>query len=265
MESFVVFVLAAPGLIAASLGLVSSDDILARVSGNSKRCLAISYSGRREYRISNLRFSRDATVLARMTYSPREGKQFEVLKSSGTSALIRVVERILQSEVEESRPSRESSDELGPSNYSTDMQGVETVAGRLCYVIGLKPKRKDKYLLDGRLWVDSETFAAIRLQGSTATSVSMWVGTPQITEEFRQVAGLTLPSHVQSLSSTIWLGTSELEVRYLDYQVGDTQHDADGSEPHAQGGSARSTGILAPALSYTELFPLRLFLRKRQV
>ncbi len=248
MESFVVLVLAASGLAAASVGLVTSDDILARVSDISSRGLAISYSGRREYRLRNLRFSKEATVLVRMTYRPDEGKQFEILKSSGTSALTRIVERILQSETEQSRPPRTSSDEIGPSNYSADLEGMETVGGRLCYVIGLKPKRKDKYLLDGRLWVDSETFAAVRLQGLTATSVSMWVGTPRITEEFRQIGGLTLPSHLQSMSSTIWLGTSELEVRYLDYQVGDAQRDAGGDQPHAPGGSARNRARNRPRL-----------------
>ena len=204
--------LAAWTLLAASVGSLSGNEILARVSDASSRNLEISYSGRRDYRIHNLRFSKEADVAVQVTYTPREGKQFDILYHSGYPALVRIVETLLRSEAEESRPLKSPAHELGPANYDATLQGMETIEGRTCYVLALRPRYKSKYLIAGAVWVDSVTFGIIRLHGSTADSVSMWVGTPQITAEFRQIEGVSLPAHFQSRSSTIWLGTSELEI-----------------------------------------------------
>ncbi len=229
----IILALAAQGLIATALGSspASSDEILARVADRATARLLVPYSGLREYKLRNRRFDKEATVSVRMTYRPTEGKRFTVLERAGSQKLAAIVDRILASEAEESRPSKITEHEIGPANYRTRLQGTERIRGRRCYVIGLKPKHKSKYLIEGTLWVDSGSFGVVRLDGATAASVSIWVGTPRITEEFTEVAGLWLPSYVRSLSSGMWLGTSELEIHYTSYQVGDVEPGVGGSVP----------------------------------
>jgi hypothetical protein len=215
-----VLALAAWTLLAASVGSLSGSEILARVSDASSRNLEIPYSGRRVYHIRNLRFSKEASVVAQVTYTPGKGKQFDILYHSGYPALVRIVETLLRSESEESRPLKSPAHELGPANYDATLQGMETIGGRTCYVLALRPRYKSKYLIAGTVWIDSATFGIIQVHGSTADSISMWVGTPQITAEFRQIEGVSLPAHLESRSSTIWLGASELELTCSDYRVG---------------------------------------------
>lgn len=59
----------------------------------------------------------------------------------------------------------------------------------------------------------------------------MWVGTTRITEEFSEIAGLWLPSHMEAVSSSFLLGTSELEIRYTDHRIAAVDN-AIKKEPH---------------------------------
>jgi hypothetical protein len=73
--------------------------------------------------------------------------------------------------------------------------------------------------VNGTAWVDKISNALVRLDGTTAASVSMWVGTPHIVEEFAPIGGIWLPSHTMSKSTSLFLGESDLEIRYLGYEV----------------------------------------------
>ncbi len=216
--------------------------MLAKAADTNNQGLAVPYSGVREYKIHNLRFEKQAKVSVRMTYRPNEGKTFAIVERSGTPMLTGIIDRILESEALESRLPKGSSHELGPANYWTDLRRTDAVSGRPCYAVELKPKRKDKFLIQGTLWVDAENFALVKLEGSTASSVSMWVGTPQITEEFQQIGGLSLPVFIHSMASSMWLGTSELEIRFSDYRVGSSERDVGSTTPHREGASAAGSG-----------------------
>jgi hypothetical protein len=167
-----------------------------------------------------------------MIHRPGEGMHFTVLKSSGSVKLAGIVERLLALEADASVAPKRCGYEISPVNYQARFRRTETIAGRVCYVIDLMPRRKSRYLLDGTIWVDAGSYGVVRLQGSPSASVSMWVGTPHITEEFSEIGGLWLPSHTRSLSTGRLLGASELEIRYTDYEVKDP------GTPQARPGSA---------------------------
>ena len=199
----------------------SGDEILARMADTSIKHQAVTYSWFEEYRLRNLRFEKEAVVFAQVSYRPNEGKLFTVLERRGSPKLAEIVEKVLASEAEASQAGKLRDHEIGPSNYVAILRGIETRAGRACYVLGLTPKRKRKYLIRGTAWVDRDGYDLVRLEGVTATSVSMWVGSPNIQEEFSEFDGLWLPIHTMAVSSSLLLGTSELEIRYKDYKVVD--------------------------------------------
>jgi len=197
----------------------SSEEILARVADTNARRHVIAYSGIREYRLINVRFAKEATVVARMIHRPGEGKHFTVLKRSGSAALTEIVERLLVSEADASVAAKRGDHEISSANYRSYVRGIEIIAGRACYAIHLMPKRKSRYLIEGTLWVDPATYGVVRLQGSPSGSVSMWLSKPYVTQEFSDIGGWWLPSRTRSFSSGRLLGTSELEIRYTDYQI----------------------------------------------
>lgn len=199
----------------------SGDEILARVAGTSVKRQAVTYSGFQEYRLHNLRFDKEAVVFAQVSYRPREGKLFTVLERRGSPKLAEIVDKVLASEADASRPVKLRDHEIGPANYGAVLRGIETRAGRACYLLDLMPKRKSKYLIKGTAWVDRDSYDVVGLEGATAASVSMWVGSPNIQQEFSEFDGLWLPIHTLAVSSSLLLGTSELEIRYKDYMVVD--------------------------------------------
>ena len=207
-------------VLAAGVGTApSSEEILARVADTNSKGRAVVYSGIREYRLRNTKFAKEATVVVSMTNGPGEGKKFRVLKRSGSAQLAWIVERLLASEADASANAKRGDHEISPANYRAYLRGTEITNGRACYVIELAPRRKSKYLIEGTLWVDATSYGVVRLQGSPSASVSMWVGTPQIMEEFIEIGGLWLPSRTRSVSSGRLLGTSELDIQYTDYQI----------------------------------------------
>src|SRR5215472_12525653 len=197
----------------------SAYEILAAVARNSAMRHQAVYSGVRQYSIHNLRFDKSASVEVRITAQPAKGKQFTIVSRSGCGKLIDVVETLISTEADAGRPNETRGHEICPSNYHASLTGSETVAGRDCWVLALKPKVRNKYLIDGTAWVDKSSCALVRLDGTTASRVSMWVGTPHIIEEFAPVGGIWLPRHTVSESRSVLLGVSQLDIRYTDYDV----------------------------------------------
>lgn len=209
----------------------SGDQILTAMAQVAAARHAAVYTGWREYSIQNRRFGKTASVKVRIAYRPGAGKQFTIGERSGSPKLISVVESLLASEADASKPGKDRAHEIDPSNYSASIVGAETVAGRDCWIVALTPKSKSKYLLKGAAWVDKKANALVRLDGVTAANVSMWVGAPRVIEDFAPIAGVWLPVHTVSRGTSLWLGESDLDIRYMDYTVVTNTFSSDGRTP----------------------------------
>jgi hypothetical protein len=204
---------------AAAATAPSGEEILAKIADTGSRRQTVAYSGRREYRLRNARFAQQATVFVRMTHRPREGKNFTVLERSGSQKLASIVEKLLASEADASKPANRNDHEISPFNYTAHLRGTGWINGLSCYVLDITPKHKSRFAIQGTLWVERGNYGVVRLEGSPSASVSRWVGRPQIVQEFSEVEGLWLPTYVRSISSGFLLGSSELEIRYSDYRI----------------------------------------------
>jgi hypothetical protein len=83
----------------------------------------------------------------------------------------------------------------------------------------LAPKIKNRYLIAGKAWIDASSYGIVRIEGRFAGSISILVGAPLIIEEYSEVHGFWLPSHVRSVASSFLLGLTELDIRFFDYQL----------------------------------------------
>lgn len=220
-----------------------ADEILAKVAENSALRHATAYSGWREYSISNQRFGKSASATVRITSEPGKGKQFTITRRVGSTKLLSVIESLLSSEADAGRPRNAQAHEIGPPNYRASVRGSETMAGHDCWVMSLTPKTRSKYLLNGTAWIDKNTFGIVRLDGTTAASVSMWVGTPHIVEDFTLVDGVWLPLHTVSKSNSFLLGESDLDIRYTGYEVKRSETPSD--DVHGSGLAAEAATSLS--------------------
>jgi hypothetical protein len=212
--------LAASLLAAASIKpSIGGETVLVKMAQTKSRCSTHAYTGLRQYTLNNTRFSTGATMSVRLRYRPGEGKQFTVLKRSGSEKLSRILDKLLELEAQTSRPSEINRYGITPENYSAELLGTDFQAGRTCFVLELRARTKSRFLVNGKAWVDHDSFELLRLEAQTAASISKWVGQPHITQEFSETDGIWLPIHVKSASSSLLLGLSALDVSFTQYEV----------------------------------------------
>jgi hypothetical protein len=175
----------------------------------------------RRYVLHNKRWEKDAVMRVRMIYEAGSGKRFEILGLEDTGGIQkRAFEKILESEVEASKKSLDIEDgAITSANYDFTPLGSQTVKGRECLVLQLKPKRNSKYLLEGKAWVDPREHAIVRVEGRTARSVSFWIGKPFIAQDFRKVDDVWVSASNRSVSDVRFIGKTELSVDFIDYHI----------------------------------------------
>jgi hypothetical protein len=160
-------------------------------------------------------------MTVRVEFRRDAGKRFTIISCTGSARVRqRVFQPLLNAETEESRPDRRVMYALDTANYRAQLIGRDTVAGRDCWVLSIEPKRRSRFLIRGKLWIDVQHMEPVQLQGRPTGSVSFWVGEPLITEVLQNWNGFWLPVRNTSQSSGFVLGTSEMTIDYLSYDTG---------------------------------------------
>jgi hypothetical protein len=86
-----------------------------------------------------------------------------------------VFSRLLESESEASQPGARERSRITPANYSVSMAGEKSINERPAYIIEIAPLTHNKYLIKGRIWVDAEDYAIVRIEGTPAKKPSFWI------------------------------------------------------------------------------------------
>jgi hypothetical protein len=198
-----------------------AEDIIAKLmEHNSQRDkLGAGYTGSRHYVLQNQKFDKRAEMVVSVNCDPDGTKHFEVVSEDGwKSANKRVIRKMLESETETSRPEIRPSTTLTPENYHFQMLGSDSLEGRRVYVIQVLPKREDKYLFEGRIWVDAEDFALIRVEGKPAKNPSFWTHSVYFVQQYQKSGTFWFPLLTKSFTEARIFGKTEVSISYFDYQ-----------------------------------------------
>lgn len=173
-----------------------------------------SFTVKRDYRLLNKENEPKAHLVATISFVPPNQKQYQIESSHGGMGE-KVLRDILDRETETPKdPERKV---ISGDNYDFQLLGTQSVDGRLCYVLSLIPKRKDKELIRGRAWVDAETFNIRRIEGAPAKNPSWWVHDVQILMTFAEVDGTWLRTFMRAVASVRFKGQYEMISRNLEY------------------------------------------------
>jgi hypothetical protein len=69
-----------------------------------------------------------------------------------------------------------------------------------CFVAQAVPKRKDKYLFEGKLWIDVDDYAVVRIVGHPAKKLSFWIERADFVRQYQKIEGFWLPEKIRHLS-----------------------------------------------------------------
>lgn len=129
-----------------------------------------------------------------------------------------VIARLLQSEVDHLQKDDLSMTALSLSNYKFAYKGTNDIDGRTVHVFQVKPRKKRAGLFKGRIFLDAYTGSMVRAEGSVVKSPSFFVKKVEFVQDYADVDGFTLPTHVHSEAVARIVGRTVVDIYQRDYQ-----------------------------------------------
>ena len=198
----------------------TADEVMAKVfvRDRQREKLGHGYAGHRLYVFDNEKWHKHAELLVAVKGDPDGSKHFEVVKEEGwKSANKRVLQKMLESEAETSQPGMRPKTLLTPDNYAFSLLQTDLLEGRPTYVIAVEPKRKDKYLFEGRIWVDGLDYAVVRCEGKPARNPSFWTRSVHFVQQYQKSSEFWFPHTTKSVTDARIFGKTDVVIHYFDY------------------------------------------------
>jgi hypothetical protein len=180
------------------------------------------FEGTRVYRLQyrGILGDRDAEMVVKITYRRPATKDFVVISQSGSKFIIdRIFKKLQEAEREALRPENQEQTTLNNANYTFALVGYEETLENPRYILSVVPKSKNKFLYQGKIWVDAKDFAIVRIQAEPAKSPSFWVKKTLIEHEYAKVNNFWLPAHSRTETEVRLNGRAILTIEYKDYQI----------------------------------------------
>jgi len=198
----------------------TAEEIVTRMAAHDveRQASIEGYAGMRRYVLENQHFHKRAEMLVQVQGSRDGTKYFEVVSEDGWKAAHKhVLHKMLESESETSRPEMRAKARLLPENYEFNVVGTELVAGRTAYVLEVNPKRNEKYLFQGRIWIDAEDYALARAEGKPAKKPSFWTKSIHFVQIYQKRGAVWFPLSTESVTEAHLFGTTDVSIEYFDY------------------------------------------------
>lgn len=174
----------------------------------------------REYKMfGKVKDKTRSQVIADVAFVPPDSKKFTIQQTHGSGLGGTIVRRMLASEAEVTKDY--ATTDFSLDNYGFRYLRMENVIDQRCYVFELLPRRKDKHLLHGELWVDANTYLPWRFQGEPAKNPSWWVRDVRVEFVYGKVGGMWLQTGSEASANVRILGRSTMVSQDMRYKLND--------------------------------------------
>jgi hypothetical protein len=204
----------------SAAALPPADEVVARMMAHDgeQQATLHGYTAVRRYMLENRRHHKQAEMLVRMTCLEDGSKRFDVVDANGWGGARKYVfSRLLEAETEAARPGFRERSRITTENYTFQMVGREYVRGRPAFVLAIEPKSDNKYLTRGKIWVDADEYAIIRVEGKPAKNPSFWVKSVHFVHDYDKSGLFWFPVSDQSVTDVRIFGATEMTIEYMDY------------------------------------------------
>ena len=146
-------------------------------------------------------------VTAQISFSPPDTKTFTITSAQGNPRGKQIVSAVLEQEV----ISAEEGHKRDISRFNYDFVFLrEQNLGIAEYVLHITPKRKEKGLLLGDIWVDAKTYRIRQIIGVPLKTPSFWIKDLHLTVQFSSVNEMWLPVSVHAIAAVRFVGIYSL-------------------------------------------------------
>ena len=179
----------------------------------------LGYSVTRRYTLQYGGSADSAEMLVELEYSHPGHKIFKVLSAKNAGLMQEhIFRRAMDAEVQADRDDIRDSTRILPRNYDFAVLGSEDVKGRAAYLIKMKPKRKQRFSVDGRIWVDMKDAAVARIDGEVATK-SFWVRRFHLVQSYQRIGPYWLAASTRNHAHVRFFGEAQLNIENFDYKL----------------------------------------------
>lgn len=201
---------------------VTGNEVFAKLlEHNRLRDLHLEqYSAVRTYRVTNDQGKVYAQEVVRVDYQAPDHKRF-VIDSEEGSWMVRdlVLNRLIESESETSSGSAHRDSSIKPANYEFRPLGEQDLGPYHCLVVEARPRRRDKYLFEGRIWIDTKDYAIVRIAGQPAQKLSFWITRADFVRQYRKIGQFWLPARDETVVHVRLYGKKILTIDHRDYTI----------------------------------------------
>jgi hypothetical protein len=145
-------------------------------------------------------------------YAPSTGFRYTITAEGGSDQLRdKALKKILSGEREAIARGEIARSALAPCNYEFQVNGVDEQG--LAKVL-LSPKRKERVLVSGAMFLRPVDGELVRVQGRLAKSPSFWVKTVDIVRTYDRIEGVVMPVSLETTAQVRMFGTATLRMTY---------------------------------------------------
>ena len=168
------------------------SELLARDQLQSEALL--EYTVRRTYQVTDLNGKVHAEKIGHMAYRAPDEKTFVGTSERG-SRLIRhfVLNPLIASDIEVASGKQRHDRSISPANYTLQLLGEQQVGPYRCFVAQATPKRREKHLFEGKVWIDVRDYAVVRIEGHPAKKLSFWIKRADFVRQYQKIGGFCFP------------------------------------------------------------------------
>ena len=155
-----------------------------------------------------------------MEFLAPDKKTFTVNSEAGSGLVRRMaLDSLIKSEIETAAGKEHHDSAISADNYSLNLLGEQQVGPYRCFVAKAVPKRKDKYLFEGKLWIDVQDHSVVRIEGHPAKKLSFWIERADFVRQYQKIDRFWLSQKDQTLVQVRMYGKKVLTIDHQDYVV----------------------------------------------
>jgi len=202
-------------------GVTESQVLRELASHNEQRRSALhDYSALRTYQVIDLKGKVHAKEIGRMEFLAPDRKTFTVASESGSGVVRHMaLNPLIKSEIAAATGKEHHDSTISADNYTLSLLGEQQVGPYRCFVAEAVPKRKDKYLFEGKLWIDVNDYSVVRIEGHPAKKLSFWIQRADFVRQYQKIEGFWLPQKDQTFVQVRLYGKKVLTIEHQDYVV----------------------------------------------
>jgi len=180
----------------------------------------LGYTELRTYEVTDTTGKVRAQESGQMEYRAPDKKTFVTTSESGSGLVRRLaLNPLIASEIEAASGKQHHDSSITPANYTFELLGEQQVGPYHCFVVRATPKRRDKYLFEGKLWIDTQDFAVVRIAGHPAKKLSFWIERADFVREYQRIDGFWLSKKDETFVKVRMYGHKVLTIDHQNYTV----------------------------------------------